>query len=59
MFNVHDRTHVIFLLVVETKPFPLYLEGLETNKPILSMKGSFSPGPNSIPEPQKTALAWS
>ena len=59
MCNVHDRTHVILLLVVGAKPFPLYLEGLETKKPILSMKGSFGPGPNSIPEPQKMGLAWS
>ena len=59
MCNVHDRTHIILLLVVGAKPFPLYLEGLETKKPILSMKGSFGRGPNSISEPQKMGLAWS
>ena len=59
MCNVHDRTHIILLLVVGAKPFLLYLEGLKTKKPILSMKGSFGPGPNSIPEPQKMGLAWS
>ena len=51
MCNVHDRTHVILLLVVRAKHFPLYLEGLEKKKPILSMKGSFGPGPNSIAHP--------
>ena len=59
MCNVHDRTHVILLLVVGAKSFPLYLEGLEKNKPILSKKGSFGPAPNSIPKSQKMGLAWS
>ena len=53
MCNVHDRTHVILLLVVRAKSFPLYLEGLEKNKPILSKKGSFGPAPNSIPNLKK------